>query len=171
MGPCRTDEKMYELLAQNFARYGFPMMHDGVETAELPIEELIVRTLKEMPNPRIILGIPIILFKNSVDVTKLYGLAIAQDLVNQVGWILEETDAAFTRINTNKQYLKELSTQLETLKKEGERVVGMDITDWFISYARTRQTRIGKKWKILSGFTEDSFSEELERRCKYAKET
>jgi len=159
--------KKYECFAHNLYRFGFPMTHNGTNTANIKIEELIIRILAEIPDPRFILGIPVIMHKNKIDIDKIYKLSIKYDVINPVGWILEEAYNTYNRCaNIERKEIKNLINLLEPLKKEEEQIISVEKYDgWFRKYAKKRQTNSAKKWHILSGFTEDGFDYEFKRRC------
>lgn len=93
MGECinyQTKELTRELASWGYGlgEYGHSVEHPKPIK---PIEELIMEILTKNPDPRYILGIPVIIAKNKVDYEKLLALAEKNDALRRVGYLLDVT--------------------------------------------------------------------------------
>lgn len=84
-----------EELTRELASQGYGLGEYGHSTEQpkstMSIEELIIKVLTTNPDPRYILGIPVIIAKNKVDYEKLLVLAEQTRVLRRIGYLLDIT--------------------------------------------------------------------------------
>lgn len=145
-------------LTRELASYGFELGdYDESNPPEstMPVEELIIRILAKNPDPRYILGIPVIIAKNKVDYQRLIDLARQNSTLRRVGYLLDITNIVSEgRIPLNgiERHVQEAFNELNESMPEEELCPWQeDSKERFRDLANEKdKERIAAKWKVFT---------------------
>ncbi len=157
MGECmnyQTEELTRELASLGYALGEYENNAEQLKPATL-IEELIIKILTKNPDPRYILGIPVIIAKNNVDYEKLLSLAEQNHALRRVGYLLDITQ----NVSNNRIYLPNIETAIykayDSLKIEMPEESLSDFSERSKSIYRELalekdERGIAVKWKVFT---------------------
>jgi len=126
-----------------------------------PTEDLIIKILKYGEEPRLIYGIPIILYKNKVSYEKLANEAVKCCLANEMGYILQMTHRLFKEHNGHKipDGLEHALAILKSNRDDNEHIILRASTAPNIEEVlKTAQLPEEKLWNVLGRFTYEGFA-------------
>lgn len=157
------DRLLEDKILYNLSYFGYPMISKKriKKHNKIPIEELIAIIICQMPKPRFIEAIPILLLKNNIDKYKLAEIIYKYRIQNQMGYLLEtaiilsrkfECENDFTDLM---DYLKKnKQTEYYNLSE-----IRDEIYQKFIE--KTTPKRM-KKWRLFGRFFDQDFIENAE---------
>ncbi|MFH1592984.1 MAG: hypothetical protein ABIB47_06490 [Candidatus Woesearchaeota archaeon] len=131
----------------------------------LEIEELIAKILINLPEARLIEGIPILIIKNKIDTFELLETAIKYDLKNQIGYLLQIAFIIGKQLGMlNKiNYLKRLLNYFKEERDEEISILGQDVKDdVYMEFLKKTSPRLIKEWNLLGRFYEKDFIKNAE---------
>lgn len=155
MGECinyQTKELTRELASWGYGlgEYGHSAEHPKPIK---PIEELIMEILTKNPDPRYILGIPVIIAKNKVDYEKLLTLAEQKNTLRRIGYLLEVTrEVAERNIMSEgiEKYIEEAYALVSNLSEESLYPYTPKEKEIYHHHVTEEGNELAVKWKVFT---------------------
>lgn len=145
----------------NLRTRGYPLFGtESIDGTLISPEELII-TLLQKKDARQIEGVPVIISKNPIDYNKLIYLAVQHNIVNPVGWILDETYQALLRMGLVNNSLKYAIDQLFIQKNNLEYVLSSSTVPEYLEFSRQTRSSTARKWNVVARYSQEGFDKKL----------
>ncbi len=140
-------------ILRSLSHYGYDLItKEKVRASIIPLPDLIIEILLRFPEARLIEAIPLILTKNSIDKFELYRKAYKNNLINEIGFLLDIAMKLSKKLD-----LKEL---LEELKKQKQKNIRYLTSIKDREFLEKRTPAIMRKWNLRGLFSIDDFRKE-----------
>ena len=158
-------------LVLSFQEYGYPVYstQPAGRGRLLDPTTLFLYVLAEAPDPRLVEGLPVVVFTQSLNYEWLYREALRLGVQNRLGLVLDLTLQAFQRLGAAKdtRLLEALLSRLERVKLgRVEAFEGRAPSPNEEERLQRLSDPLSRKWNLLSNFPLDSIVQGLHRAKK-----
>lgn len=154
----RPDKSIEKKILFNLTKYGYDLINTKKLSKQktIEIEELISIIITRSPQPRFIEAIPFLILKNKIDKFKLAELGRINNIINELGYLIE-TASILARKYNRKETLSDLLIYLETNKENRIRYLGEQKDQEYLDFLIKTSPRRIKKWNLLGRYFDEDF--------------
>lgn len=154
-------------IIHTFSNYGYPLF-DREEQGHIVEPELaIVASLHYSKEPRLILGIPAVLFwaNGILDYERLVALSLEAGKGNHMGYLLDVTQSLFSEFSY--PIPEELKQAVEALHKNTlkstQPFYDNRLPEVYLSYCLKKQDALQKKWHLILNVSHQTFRHKFQQ--------
>jgi hypothetical protein len=154
-------------IVQTFSKYGYTLFHGEEQEHLVETESAIVASLHYSKEPRLILGIPVVLFwaDGSVDYERLVALSLEAGKGNQTGYLLDMTISLFSEFSYPiPEALKQAVDELhKNIAKSPQPFYERVLDEVYLSYGLKKQDALQKKWGLVLNVSYQTFRQKFQQ--------
>jgi hypothetical protein len=156
-------------IIQTFSNYGYPLFDREEQGRIVEPESAIVASLHYSKEPRLILGIPIVLFwaNGILDYERLVALSLEAGKGNQIGYLLDVTQSLFSEFSY--PIPEELNQAVNVLQKNTlkstQPFYDSRLPEVYLSYCLKKQGVLQKKWHLILNVSYQTFRHKFQEYC------
>ena len=160
-------------IIHTFSKYGYPLFDREEQGHIVEPESAIVASLHYSKEPRLILGIPIVLFgaNGIVDYERLVALSLKAGKGSQMGYLLDVTQSLFSEFSY--PIPEELKKAVDVLQKNTLRSTqpfyDSRLPEVYLSYCLKKQGAFQKKWNLILNVSYQTFRHKFQRYLNYER--
>jgi len=154
-------------IIHTFSKYGYPLLDREEQGRIVEPESAIVASLHYSKEPRLILGIPVVLFwaNGIVDHERLVALSLEAGKGAQMGYLLDVTQSLFSEFSY--PIPEELKKAVEALNKNTlkstQPFYDNPLPEVYLSYCLKKQDALQKKWDIILNVSYQTFRHKFQQ--------
>ena len=156
-------------IIHTFSKYGYPLLDREEQGHIVEPESAIVASLHYSKEPRLILGIPVVLFRANgiLDYERLVALSLEAGKGNQMGYLLDVTQSLFSEVSY--PIPEELKQAVEALYKNTlkstQPFYDNRLPEVYLSYCLKKQDALQKKWNLILNVSHQTFQHKFQEYC------
>ncbi|MFQ6040235.1 MAG: hypothetical protein ACE5PV_05215 [Candidatus Poribacteria bacterium] len=160
-------------IIHTFSKYGYPLLDREEQGRIVEPESAIVASLHYSKEPRLILGIPVVLFgaNGIVDYERLVALSLEAGKGSQMGYLLDVTQSLFSEFSYPiPEELKQAASVLQknTLKST-QPFYDSGLPEVYFSYCLKKQDALQKKWNLILNVSYQTFRHKFQQYLNYER--
>jgi hypothetical protein len=156
-------------IIQTFSNYGYPLFDREEQGHIIEPELAIVASLHFAKEPRLILGIPIVLFgaNRILDYERLIAFSLEAGKGSQMGYLLDVTQSLFSEFSYS--IPEELKQAVEALHKNTlnstQPFYDNRLPEVYLSFCLKKQDALQKKWHLILNVSYQTFRHKFREYC------
>ncbi len=160
-------------IIHTFSKYGYPLLDREEQGHIIEPESAIVASLHYSKEPRLILGIPVVLFgaNGIVDYECLVALSLEAGKGSQMGYLLDVTQSLFFEFSY--PIPEELKNAVDVLQMNTLRPTqpfyDSPLTEIYLSYCLKKQDALQKKWNLILNISYQTFRRKFQQYLNYER--
>lgn len=160
-------------IVHTLSKYGYPLMGKKEQGQAKDVESAIVASLHYFSKPRLILGIPVVLFwaNGIIDYERLVALSLEAGKGNQMGYLLDVTRLLFSEFSY--PIPEELKKAIGLLQKNShsktQSFYNSPPREVYLSYCLKKQDALQKKWNLILNVSYQTFRHKFQQYISHER--
>jgi len=162
-----------EDIVHTFSKHGYTLFHSEERGHIVKPELAIVTSLHYSKEPRLILGIPVVLFgaDGLIDYERLVILSLKAGKGNQMGYLLDVTQSLFGEFSypIPEEFRKAIDVLQNTLKSTQPFYDSWWDDEVYLSYCLKKREGLQKKWNLILNISYQTFRNKFQQYISHER--
>ena len=166
-------------ITHTFSKYGYPLLDREEQVHIVEPESAIVASLHYSKEPRLILGIPVVLFEANgiIDYERLVAFSLESGKGSQMGYLLDVTQSLLSEFSY--PIPEELKKAVDVLQKNSLKSPGIcleaqpfydsPLTKVYLSYCLKKQDALQKNWNLILNVSYQTFRHKFQKYISHER--